>query len=183
MLLFRPRHLLSSFHVTRDFESENTEMCSNAPSPRIFSFGIFAVRNGEVLVIHQKSGNHWTLSKGRPERGETPRQTAIRELKEETGLDIDRFLSDRTFFTDYEVVKRDGRRMRKRVTYFVAEVKPGEVKVQESELHGYRWVKMAATPIETVERMKLTHEEDKQVALQMLSYVAQCRAERMQQRL
>ncbi|MGH8957142.1 MAG: NUDIX hydrolase [Acidimicrobiia bacterium] len=41
----------------------------------------------EVLVIHRQRYDDWTLPKGKSDREETPEQTALREVKEETGVD------------------------------------------------------------------------------------------------
>lgn len=42
----------------------------------------------KVLLVRQKDDSFWSFPKGMPEAGETPEQTAIRELKEEVGLDV-----------------------------------------------------------------------------------------------
>jgi 8-oxo-dGTP pyrophosphatase MutT (NUDIX family) len=43
---------------------------------------------GELLLCHVTHNSHWDLPKGRPDPGETAWITALRELKEETGLVI-----------------------------------------------------------------------------------------------
>lgn len=40
----------------------------------------------EVLVAHRPKYDDWTLPKGKPHRGETEEETAVREVREETGL-------------------------------------------------------------------------------------------------
>ncbi|MBW3015595.1 NUDIX domain-containing protein [Candidatus Woesearchaeota archaeon] len=41
-----------------------------------------------LLVKHEKQGGgHWSFPKGHVEEGETEEQTALREIKEETGLE------------------------------------------------------------------------------------------------
>ncbi len=41
----------------------------------------------EVLVIHRQRYDDWTLPKGKSDPGETPEQTALREVREETGVE------------------------------------------------------------------------------------------------
>jgi bis(5'-nucleosidyl)-tetraphosphatase len=42
-----------------------------------------------LLVRHsKKSGGHWGFAKGHSEKGESERQTAVREIYEETGLKV-----------------------------------------------------------------------------------------------
>ncbi|TYC55265.1 NUDIX domain-containing protein [Zoogloea oleivorans] len=50
--------------------------------------GVLLCRTGQVLL--REPANHfdgyvWTFAKGRPDSGETPEETALREVKEETG--------------------------------------------------------------------------------------------------
>lgn len=50
--------------------------------------GILLTRNGQILL--REPANHydgyvWTFAKGRPDPGDTPQQTALREVLEETG--------------------------------------------------------------------------------------------------
>ena len=45
-------------------------------------------QNNEVLLIHSNKG-HWGFPKGHVEEGETEIQTAIREVKEETNIDVE----------------------------------------------------------------------------------------------
>ena len=42
----------------------------------------------ELLLVKHRCGGHWSFPKGHVEAGENEIQTAVREVKEETGLDI-----------------------------------------------------------------------------------------------
>ncbi|MFH1332713.1 MAG: NUDIX domain-containing protein, partial [archaeon] len=49
------------------------------------SAGVIVYNNGEFLILQYTAG-HWDFPKGHIEKGETERETALRELKEETGI-------------------------------------------------------------------------------------------------
>jgi len=54
-----------------------------------FTVGVFIVHNHQVLMIHHKKLNRWLCVGGHIELDEDPEQAAIREAKEESGLDIE----------------------------------------------------------------------------------------------
>lgn len=55
--------------------------------------------NGEVLLISRKDEDIWSFPKGHAEDGETLEEVALREIKEETGyeIEIEKRLSDITY--------------------------------------------------------------------------------------
>jgi 8-oxo-dGTP diphosphatase len=54
-----------------------------------YRVGVVVIKDDKVLLMHRikKGKAYYSFLGGRPEAGETPEQTAIRELKEETNLD------------------------------------------------------------------------------------------------
>ncbi|MEG0229080.1 MAG: NUDIX domain-containing protein [Oscillospiraceae bacterium] len=73
--------------------------------------------NIQVLVIRHKNSENWTFPKGHTEKGETEFQTALREVKEETGLNIvikSGFREKLKYFPKANVLKE--------VVYFIAEI-------------------------------------------------------------
>ena len=96
---------------------------------------IFNDKN-EVLLIKQNSGN-WCFPKGHMEKGETEVQTAIREIKEETNVDIK---INENYRYELSYLQRED--MTKTVVYFVAkEINNNEIKLQDIELQNYKWTK------------------------------------------
>jgi 8-oxo-dGTP pyrophosphatase MutT (NUDIX family) len=87
----------------------------------------------------------WGLPKGHVEPGETLAETAIREVREETGIEaaIERMLGD----IRYEFTKRPGTddavRIRKRVRYYLMRRTGGRLADRDDELDTVRWVTLA----------------------------------------
>ena len=54
------------------------------------SCGVLVLRQQEdelyVVLLRHRFGGHWSFPKGHVEAGESERQTALREVREETGL-------------------------------------------------------------------------------------------------
>lgn len=61
----------------------------NNTLPARVSVGVFIQNSkGQWLLGHATGQKHWDIFKGMPDEGEAPEQTALRELREETGLAI-----------------------------------------------------------------------------------------------
>jgi bis(5'-nucleosidyl)-tetraphosphatase len=106
------------------------------------SFGIIPLQQvdgiWQVLLILHKGGRHWAFPKGRSNPGETPLESARRELKEETGLDVETLLQDEPLTEQYEF-RRKGESVVKTVQYFPAVVS-GTVRLQPEEIQDAKWV-------------------------------------------
>ena len=89
----------------------------------------------KVLLVKNKNGRYWSFPKGHVELGENERQTAIREIKEETDLDVKIHPGFRET-SDYCPFGK----VRKRVVFFLAEAFDDTVHIQESEIDYYIWV-------------------------------------------
>ena len=78
------------------------------------SYGVIPVikEAGEwkVFLINQygSAGDvYWTFPKGHPESGESPTDAALRELQEETGIELSELLEDHTYTQQYTYVYGD----------------------------------------------------------------------------
>jgi 8-oxo-dGTP pyrophosphatase MutT (NUDIX family) len=91
----------------------------------------------------ERDGVTWTLPKGTPIPGETTEQTALREVAEETGLDV-RILEGFGSI-EYSFVQ-DRRRIHKTVHYFIMEPTGGELARHDREFEEVRWVDLAEAP-------------------------------------
>jgi len=102
---------------------------------------IFRMDEGNpwYLLLHYGWG-HWGFSKGNIEFGETEKEAAIREAKEETDLKNFKFLEGFKEKIEY-FYKRKGKRIHKEVTYFLVETEEKEVKVSY-EHKGYEWLNL-----------------------------------------
>lgn len=94
---------------------------------------VYAKSEGETYLafVHDIFG-HWTISKGKVEEGEDVKQGAVREIKEEMGLDIK--IVEELGVNEYTAndSKVEGGKKRKRVTYFLAEAPFAELKLGSS---------------------------------------------------
>jgi 8-oxo-dGTP pyrophosphatase MutT (NUDIX family) len=87
---------------------------------------------GQILLIKRRDNTLWALPGGGHEVGETIEQTAIREVKEETGLDV-QVLSLSGIYTDpaHIVEFSDGEVRQQFSLCFVTEVVGGELAIDE----------------------------------------------------
>jgi 8-oxo-dGTP pyrophosphatase MutT (NUDIX family) len=101
-------------------------------------------------------GTHWSFPKGTIEDGETFRDTALRELFEETGISQVEFIEGFAKTMKYSfILAEDGTLVQKEVAYFLARTSEKAVKLSWEHLE-YKWLpfpKALAT---------LTHENSKE---------------------
>ncbi len=133
-----------------------------APRQEI-SFGIIPLRKSsgtwEVFLIQHAKSRYWGFPKGHGETGETPQEAALRELKEETNLEVTYYLQKEPLEEQY-CFRIEGRQVFKKVSYYVAEV-TGEVILQANEVQNGMWVKFS----EAMD--KVTHSEGKAILTQV----------------
>lgn len=90
-----------------------------------------------------RDGVTWTLPKGTPDAGETLEETALREVGEETGLEV-RILEP-VGSIQYDFVQ-DRRRIHKTVHYYLMEPVGGDLARHDAEFEQVRWVSFDDAP-------------------------------------
>jgi len=118
-----------------------------AATERAFSAGGIVIRHGDdgpQLILGRRArsreGAAWSLPKGTPDGEETPEQTALREVQEETGLEVR--IIESVGAIQYRFT-RDGRRIHKTVHYFLMEATGGDVALHDQEFEEVRWFGLA----------------------------------------
>lgn len=89
----------------------------------------------KVLLVKNNNSRFWSFPKGHIEPYETEEETAIREVKEETNLDIE-ILNNFREISKYSPFGK----IRKKVVFFLAQTFNNKVTLQKSELDDYIWV-------------------------------------------
>lgn len=85
------------------------------------------------LLLHYYGG-HWDFPKGNKEEGETDLDTALREIKEETGI-TDVTIVDNFKKQIFYKFKRNNRLISKKVIYFLAETNSSNVRLSNEHLN------------------------------------------------
>jgi 8-oxo-dGTP pyrophosphatase MutT (NUDIX family) len=102
------------------------------------SYGGVVVRGDEVIVIVPRGRRRVLgLPKGGANDGETPQETARREVREETGVDV--VVEDRLGDVSY-VYRRGGRRVHKTVHFYLCRFVSGDTADHDHEVDDARWI-------------------------------------------
>jgi 8-oxo-dGTP pyrophosphatase MutT (NUDIX family) len=109
---------------------------------REFSCGGVVVRGADCIVIvptrrDAAGARVLALPKGHPENGESAADAALREVREEAGVDatVREKLGDVRYW-----YQRDGSRIAKTVTFFLLDYVSGEPQDHDHEVEHARWI-------------------------------------------
>ena len=108
---------------------------------REYSAGGIVLNNGKVLLIKNAALRdpkkaYWGFPKGHIDPGESSKEAAVREIKEETkiGAEIVSKLGESQY-----VFTRSGEKVVKHVVYYLLKYKYGEIEAQELEVLEVKW--------------------------------------------
>lgn len=106
------------------------------------AFGVVVVIKEEeykfLILLQDKKWDNWSFPKGKQEEGETPIETAMRELREEVNIVDIEILDFPMIEEKYEIQKPD--KLKKRENkYFIGIVKDKNLKLKEDEIFEYKW--------------------------------------------
>jgi 8-oxo-dGTP pyrophosphatase MutT (NUDIX family) len=93
----------------------------------------------EVVLVHRRRPPLWALPKGTPDSGETLQETALREAREETGIQVEIEVPLRAI--EYFFVRR-GVRYHKTVHFFLMRPTGGALDEHDAEFDEARWVQL-----------------------------------------
>ncbi len=98
------------------------------------SCGVIIIQNKKILLIQQRQG-FYGFPKGHIKKNETEEETALRECKEETNLDV-KIIPGYRYTIQYMI----NNEISKEVIYFLAKPLNNQIKRQESEILDIEWI-------------------------------------------
>lgn len=127
----------------------------------------------EIVIVSMKPKLRWQLPKGIVDPGESPEVTAVREVREEAGIETERLGLIETIEYWYRSVK-NGKpvRFHKFVHFYFMEYRSGDVVNHDHEVEEARWVSFE----EALELLEFKSERDVvEKARQMIEKLGQKR--------
>ncbi|MDR0222788.1 MAG: NUDIX domain-containing protein [Oscillospiraceae bacterium] len=117
--------------------------------------------NTEILLVRHVKSGYWSFPKGHTEEGENEEETAIREIKEETGIDV--FVDTGFRETVTYSPRRDAT---KTVVYFIARAKNQVLTAQQEEISDIRWIEIDKAG------ERLTYDNDRVIVKKAKAFIA-----------
>ncbi|MEG0073853.1 MAG: NUDIX domain-containing protein [Clostridia bacterium] len=102
-------------------------------------------KNKKILFIHHKKLNKWLFVGGHIEKNENPEEAVIREIKEETGLNVElqgtRYPREEDFITPFALQKNviNENHIHMDIFYIATLKGNGNVNIKKDEILNYRW--------------------------------------------
>jgi len=112
------------------------------PIKKLAGAVVYAEKDSDIYFafVHDVFGR-WTLSKGKIELNENPKDGAVRELKKEIGIDIE--IEEELQSNEYVANHPEEGKIRKQVIYFLAKAEMKDLKLGDSGgLDDAKWFKL-----------------------------------------
>ncbi|MDQ4036250.1 MAG: NUDIX hydrolase [Chloroflexota bacterium] len=90
----------------------------------------------EIVIVHRRAPVLWALPKGTPDSGETIEETALRETREETGLEVE---LEASISSIHYFFVRGSTRFHKTVHFFLMRPVGGALELHDREFDEVRW--------------------------------------------
>jgi len=131
--------------MERDRHQKNRQSSGKMRRPRIeepVSAGGVVYRKGdgeiETVLCGRDNPVRWSLAKGTPDPGETMEETALREVREETGLEVE--IEEPIQSIDYWFVDRESDvRYHKTVHFYLMNTVGGDTNQHDPEFDVVQW--------------------------------------------
>lgn len=98
------------------------------------SCGCIIIENDKVLLTYEKKSQYWGFPKGHIENNENEMSTAMREVKEEVGLEVE-IHKEKRYVLNYVIDNE----IDKTTVLYLATPKNKELVMRESEIEKVRW--------------------------------------------
>lgn len=135
----------------------------------ILVVSVSIIKDKELLMIEEKrdSGiNQWNFPSGRIEKNEDIMVAAIREVKEETGLDVELLLTTGVYNFTSDSSDSSDSSDQVILFHFIGEIVSGEVSLSEEAITNFRWVhskEVLAMPDDTLRNSKVIRQITKNI--------------------
>lgn len=145
-----------------DYFNDPNAPAANSVVPSVTA----AIRNdaGDILLIHKIDNDLWALPGGGHDAGESLTDTVVREVKEETGLDVEVVRLVGTYTNPNHVMAYDDGEVRQQFSLcFEAKWVSGQPREDGSETKEVRWVAptdLDRLNIHTSMRLRIDHALD-----------------------
>ncbi len=134
---------------------------------REFSAGGIVFNNkGQVLVTQHSQNKHWSFPKGLIDPGQTPEQAALREVREEGGVEAEIIAKvgySKYVYTlngpaspDEPGASRGGEKIFKIVTYFLMKYVSGDIADHDWEVSDIGWYE----PEDALKKLTFSHDKE-----------------------
>ncbi len=127
-------------------QKERTPVAQISTRTQVSAGGVaFRKRKGrvEVAIISVGQKGRWQLPKGLVDEGESPEETAIREVREEAGIQTEKVQPlDQIEYWYYSTEHGQRVRFHKFVSFYLLRYLSGDVRKHDHEVNEARWVEI-----------------------------------------